>query len=202
MLRALPDEHRVVSLAQADANLERLQTSSLHGFCPPAAQSKVVEVLAAVRSLVRGQCPVYTSWCGCTNLKKMMDEILPLSLTMFDNDLEMSAAYCRGKIAAEQIFKTCEDHIDEVTLEDLAPLCTYDWLLTREQQQQVQQWNAHNLVKCRDGRSFSSRSCQEITIFEFSSGRERTARLGGFNIGSHRQCCQLVYTMIEPLVNP
>ena len=140
MFRALPDEHRVVSLAQAVANLERLQTSSLHGFCPPAAQSKVGEVLAAVRSLVRGQCPVYTSWCGCTNLKKMMDEILPLFLTIFDNHLENSAAHCRGKNAAEKIFKKCEDQIDEVTLEDLAPLCTYDWLLTREQQQQVQQW--------------------------------------------------------------
>ena len=131
----------MVSLAQAVANLERLQTSSLHGFCPPAAQSKVGEVLAAVRFLVRGQCPVYTSWCGCTNLKKMMDEVLPLFLTMFDDDLENSAAHCRGKIAAENIFKKkCADKIDEVTLEDLAPLCTYDWLLTREQQQQVQQW--------------------------------------------------------------
>ena len=64
MMMALPSKEREITLTQALSNLERLAESTLHNLCGITAQSKLSEVLSALKSLCRGHPPCFTAWGG------------------------------------------------------------------------------------------------------------------------------------------
>ena len=74
MMMALPSKEREITLTQALSNLERLAESRLHTFCGITAQSKLSKVLSVLKPLCRGYPPCFTTWGGCSNLKKLKDD--------------------------------------------------------------------------------------------------------------------------------
>ena len=141
IFRSLPDATKAIPLPTAVGALERLTDSTLNKFCSPQAQSKLAEVLRATKQLCRGQAPAFDTWTACSTLKKIMEFHLPMFCSFNDaeNGDEDEATVVRGKAAALKHFQKVEK-VEKVSLEDLEVLTTYEWLLTRPQQEQVQTW--------------------------------------------------------------
>ena len=142
IFRSLPDATREMSLTATVGALERLQESALHQFCSPQAQSKLAEVLRATKQLCRGQAPSFSSWTACSCLKRIMEFHLPMFCAFDEAEgaSSSSSRIVRGKAAAQKHFEKFEGLQEAPSLGDLEVLTTYDWLLERAQQQQVQTW--------------------------------------------------------------
>ena len=142
LFKCLPDAGSTISLSDALSALERLQESALYKFSPLSAQSKLGEVLGSVRSLCRAQSPCFTAWGGNSSLKKLKDEILPLFLTAPISGTEENQKFLRGLGAAKAILRSARERKidDSLDLSHIGPLCTYDWILSQEENLEVQTW--------------------------------------------------------------
>ena len=98
-----------MTLAQDFSKLEKLAESRLHICCGITAQSKLAEVLSALKSLCRGHPPCFTAWGGCSSLKKLEDDVLPSFLVHNVGVDCNSTERCRGKPAAVLIFEACRE---------------------------------------------------------------------------------------------
>ena len=141
LFKCLPDSGRTISLSQALRALDRLQESALYKSSPLSAQSKLGEVLGSVKSLCRAQSPCFTAWSGNSSLKNVKDDILPLFLTAPISDGE-DAPTSRGLGAAKALLRRAREQHDGniLDLSHIQSLCTSDWILSQEENMEVQTW--------------------------------------------------------------
>ena len=142
MMRCLPTMTSWMTLSESVAALEPLQGSALHKFTPLIAQSKLGEVLSSVKSLCRGASPCFTAWGGNSGLKILKDEVLPLFLVHELDEEVDDGRHVRGLGAATALLqqarkKYADDFLD---LSHIGPLSTYDWILSQEESEEVQEW--------------------------------------------------------------
>ena len=99
---ALPSTSATFTLAESLTKMENLAETALYKFSSIAAQSLVAEVTAALKSLMRGQAPVMTSWAQSPMMMKLKNDVIPLFLmTVMPADSEGQERTLRGLAAAK-----------------------------------------------------------------------------------------------------
>ena len=146
---ALPSTAKHPTLAEALAEIENLAETALYKFSSIAAQSLVAEVTAALKSLMRGQAPVMTSWSGSTTMMKLKNDVLPLFLTTVMADADGEDKTLRGLAAAKQQLRAARHAAksEELDLGHIADLTAYDFLLSADESEEVQKWLKEIWVK-------------------------------------------------------
>ena len=171
-------------MAESVTMIENLADTALYKFASIAAQSLVAEVMAALKSLMRGQAPVMTSWAQSTTMMKLKNDVIPLFLTtVMPADSEGQEKTLRGLAAAKWLLRAARiaAKSDELDLSHIADLTTYDFLLSAEEAEEVQNWLKEIWVKAgQAGASIAARgmSGRVASPNEVSQPKKRRKVLG------------------------
>ena len=143
VLQCLPRQGKDTTINEVVAELTQLSDSRLLTFCGTGEKAVVSSVKAWCVSMQQGTCPKYPSG-NPTQFVTSVKAALARLCKVDKATNEGSATKLVGRGAAEHMFALVEAKGKErdlkVTCADLAPLNSFAWLLSAEQNKAVEAW--------------------------------------------------------------